>query len=85
MPMRVEFDKVLCPFDIEDSEFVKVLRNEGFVVEFSHIWEGKDFFDIDNVDVDCIVSNPLFSKRQSVFEKLYELGKPFAMIINMNL
>ena len=53
-------------------------------MEFSHIWEGKDFFDIDNIDVDCIVSNPPFSKRQSVFEKLYELGKPFAMIINMN-
>ena len=79
-----KFDKVLCPFDTEDSEFVKVLRNEGFVVEFSHIWEGKDFFDIDNIDVDCIVSNPPFSKRQSVFEKLYELGKPFAMIMNMN-
>ena len=81
------FSKILCPFDTIESEFVKVLYQHGFDVQFSHIWTGTDFFNIqsaDLADVDCIVSNPPFSKRQAVFEKLYELGKPFAMIINFN-
>ena len=34
--------------------------------------------------VDCIVSNPPFSKRDKVFLRLYELGLPFAMIMNNN-
>lgn len=33
---------------------------------------------------DAIVSNPPFSKRTEVFEKLFESGKPFAMIMNLN-
>ena len=53
-------------------------------MQYSHIWNGVDFFEIESTDADCIVSNPPFSKRQLVFEKLFELGKPFAMITNMN-
>ena len=77
----------MCPFDTIESEFVKVLYQHGFDVQFSHIWTGSDFFELQSTDianVDCIVSNPPFSKRQAVFEQLYELEKPFAMIINFN-
>lgn len=31
---------------------------------------------------DCIVSNPPFSKQDNIFLRLYELGLPFAMIMN---
>nr|DAK43963.1 MAG TPA: adenine-specific methyltransferase [Caudoviricetes sp.] len=34
--------------------------------------------------MDCIVSNPPFSKRDNIFLRLYELGLPFAMIMNNN-
>lgn len=34
--------------------------------------------------VECIVSNPPFSKRQAIFEKAYSLGIPFGLITNMN-
>lgn len=77
--------KVLCPFDKEDSEFVKVLRREGFDVTYSHIDTGTDFFDIDNLaDYDAIVSNPPFSKRQAILERLFESKVRFAMILNFN-
>lgn len=79
------YRKVLCPFDTEESEFVKVLKEKGFDVTFSHICTGTDFFTIDNLaDYDAIVSNPPFSKRQAILERLFESGVPFAMILNFN-
>lgn len=77
--------KILCPFDKEHSEFVRVLTQNGFEVTFGHIETGQDFFDIDNLqDYDAIVSNPPFSKRQKILERLFESGVPFAMIMNFN-
>ena len=79
------YKKILCPFDKEESNFVKRLTEEGFDVTFSHIETGTDFFEIDNLtSYDCVVSNPPFSKREKIFEKLFESGVPFALIINMN-
>ena len=37
---------VWCPFDIQDSLFVKVLSNNGFKVINTHINNGEDFFNI---------------------------------------
>lgn len=80
------FKNVWCPFDKEHSEFVKVLNKEGYKVTFGHIETGQDFFDYKEppAGVDCIVSNPPFSKRTSIFEKLFSFGLPFAMIMNSN-
>ena len=79
------YHKILCPFDKENSEFVRVLTRHGFDVTFGHIETGQDFFDIDNLqDYDAIVSNPPFSKRQKILERLFESGVPFAMIMNFN-
>lgn len=79
------YKKVLCPFDKADSNFVIVLMEYGFNVSFSHIETGTDFFEITNLsDYDAIVSNPPFSKRQKILERLFESGVPFAMILNFN-
>lgn len=79
------FKNIWCPFDTEKSNFVKVLHKHGFNVTHSHIQEGKDFFDQDlPKEIDCIVSNPPFSKRDSIIQKLYSHNKPFAMVINFN-
>ena len=79
------YKKILCPFDKEHSEFVRVLTQNGFDVTFGHIETGQDFFDIDNLqDYDAIVSNPPFSKRQKILERLFDSGVPFAMIMNFN-
>ncbi|MCY7186353.1 hypothetical protein [Streptococcus gallolyticus] len=80
------FECVWCPFDKEHSEFVKVLKEAGFKVVFGHIETGQDFFDYElpPIEADCIVSNPPFSKRDAVFKRLFEMGLPFAMIMNSN-
>lgn len=78
------YKKILCPFDKEDSEYVKVLREYGFDVTYSHIDDGVDFFDLDLSGYDAVVSNPPFSQRQRLFEKLFESGVPFAMVMNFN-
>ena len=73
---------IWCPFDTENSEFVLVLKEHGFKVLHSHIWEGKDFFEYEPENYDCIVSNPPFSFKLQVFERLVKLGKPFAVLMN---
>lgn len=74
--------RVWCPFDTEDSEFVKVFTLHGFQVVYGHIQTGQDFFHISVPKCDYIVSNPPYSLKNKVLERLYEIGKPFAMLIN---
>ena len=70
---------------MEHSEFVRVLSDNGFEVEHSHIATGIDFFDrMDLREFDAIVSNPPFSKRQKILKRLFESDVPFAMIMNFN-
>lgn len=83
--VRGGYEHILCPFDKEDSNFVKVLSDKGLSVTYSHIDTGTDFFEIEDFSkYDAVVSNPPFSKRQKIFEKLFEVGIPFALIINFN-
>lgn len=81
------YKNILCPFDKEDSHFVRVLQREGFSVTYSHIMRRKDFFTYakDEVkDIDCIVSNPPYSCKDEVLTHLYKLDKPFMMLFPQN-
>jgi len=83
--VRGGYKSILCPFDKQESNFVKVLSEQGFDVTYSHIETGTDFFDREDLSqYDAIVSNPPFSKRQQIFERLFEVDVPFALIINFN-
>ena len=73
---------VWCPFDTEDSLFVKYLKSEGFEVLHSHKDQEGNFFDLD-FDCDYIVSNPPYSIKYEVFSRLFELKKPFAMLVGV--
>ena len=73
---------VWCPFDKVDSNFVKVFKKEGFKVIYGHIETGQDFFEVDVPECDYIISNPPYSLKSEVFKRLFEIGKPFAMLIN---
>jgi hypothetical protein len=75
---------IWCPFDMEDSSFVKVFRENGFIVIATHIINGDDFFKIDVPICDYIISNPPYSKRNNILKRLFELKKPFAMLMNTN-
>ena len=75
---------VWCPFDLKNSEFVYALKEHGCKVIYSHIETGQDFFSYEpNEPYDYIISNPPFSRKLEVLERLYELKKPFAMLLNL--
>ena len=76
---------IWCPFDTAESNFVKVLRECGYIVEFSHIEnEDKDFFDYEPLEWDIIVSNPPYSIRNDVLKRVFSFKKPFALLMNTN-
>lgn len=76
---------IWCPFDTENSEFVKELSKQNKVI-YSHISDNKDFFEYEPTEhYDIIVSNPPFSKKLEIFKRLYELNKPFAIIMSMSV
>lgn len=72
---------VWCPFDTEDSEYVKLIREAGFTVVASHIDDGKDFFEYEPRNWDVIVSNPPFQNKRAFFERALSFGKPFALLM----
>ena len=74
---------IWCPFDTENSEFVRTFKGMGYNVVHSHIDEGKDFFEYEPESWNIAISNPPFSKKDLVIERLLKFGKPFAMVMNM--
>lgn len=75
-------DKIIwCPFDEEDSNFVKILLQNGYNVVFSHIKYGEDFFKFEPKNWDIIVSNPPYTNKKAFFERAFQLGKPFMLLM----
>ena len=73
---------VWCPFDTEESEFVKQIRANGNKVIATHISEGRNFYTFEpNEHWDCIVSNPHFSHKRETFERALSFNKPFALLM----
>jgi hypothetical protein len=78
-------DKVIwCPFDEEWSTFVQSLKANGNIVIATHINNGYDFFNYEPYYYDIIISNPPFSIKDIVLKRLYELGKPFMILLPLN-
>ena len=73
---------IWCPFDTEESQYVKIFSENGFNVIHGHIQTGQDFFKVPVPECDYIISNPPYSLKGKVIKRLYEIGKPFAMLIN---
>ena len=82
--MKSGYKTIWCPFDKADSKFVTTFNDKGFEVNYGHIETGQDFFEYQEPQGDIIVSNPPFSKRDKIFQKLYEWDIPFALITNYN-
>jgi len=75
---------ILCPFDQEISAFVRVLHSVGHTIWYEHIKDGRDFFTItpDEVKhVDYVISNPPYSVKDKVYQHLFLLDRPFAMLV----
>lgn len=80
------YKKIWCPFDQSHSLYVYELKKNGFTVINTHIKDGSNFFNVDykTIDFDCIVSNPPFSLKDQVLERLYKINKPFAILLPQN-
>lgn len=73
---------VWCPFDKEDSQFVKLIGMQNEVIH-SHISDGKDFFEYEPERWDVIVSNPPFRKKRQIFERAMGFQRPFALLMTL--
>lgn len=74
---------IWCPFDTDDSEFVKVFKEHGFDVVYSHIDNGQDFYEYEPEHFDLIISNPPFTNKTKMFERVLSFNKPFAILMSI--
>lgn len=87
LPHEDEF-VIWCPFDTDDSNYVKLLKKDYTVIH-THIDCGNDFFELATVNfirdnfIDCIISNPPYSKKTEVLERLFDLNVSFAMLVGV--
>ena len=56
----------------------------GWQVERSSLEDGQNFFEYEPKEYDIIISNPPFTQKDEVLKRLYELGKPFAILLPLN-
>lgn len=76
--------KVWCPFDPEESLYVKMLTAHGCEVTHTHIATGHDFFTTPTpTGTDYIISNPPYSQKTEVLQELFKRGTPFAMLLGI--
>lgn len=79
---RNKYKRVWCPFDKPNSNYVKFFSRYGLEVIATHIDDNGDFFKIPTPKCDVIISNPPYSKRNEVLNKLFSLDLPFSMLLN---
>lgn len=85
----VSGSRIWCPFDSNESHFASMLKDAGHAVYHTHIGDGYDFFELIEKhpdwiqQFDYIISNPPYSMKTEVLAKLFEFGKPFAMLVGV--
>ena len=78
-------DKVIwCPFDEEWSAFYIRLKELGYKTIRSSLKDEQDFFKYEPSSWDIIISNPPFSIKDKVIDRLYSFNKPFAVLLPLN-
>jgi len=75
---------IWCPFDTEESNFVKMIRNAWFKVICSHINNWQDFYNYEPKEHwDIMISNPPFTNKKQIFERALSFWKPFALLMTI--
>jgi hypothetical protein len=70
---------ILCPFDSQESYFVKIGQEQGHKVIFGIT----DFLEKD-YEFDYLITNPPFSIKDRVIERVFRLGKPATMVLPLD-
>lgn len=74
---------IWCPFDLPESFFVKRLTEGSHNVVATHINTGYDFFTTPAPKCDYIISNPPYSIKTEVLQRLFEISRPFMMLVGV--
>jgi hypothetical protein len=70
------YSRILCPFDSDKSLFVQTLQNQGHEV----LHGMKDFLEVD-YKCDYIVTNPPFSIKDKVIQRVFDYGVKTVLIM----
>lgn len=74
---------IWCPFDTEDSEYVKLFEEKGYKVIKSHISNNQNFYEYEPEEHwDIIISNPPFTNKRKIFERAISFNKPFMLLMS---
>lgn len=76
---------VWAPFDNENSNIVKVLKEWGYQVVYSHLSEGKDFYQYEPEKWDIIISNPPFKNKRIMLQRMLSFKKPFYLLMGTSM
>ncbi len=67
---------------IKGSKIVQVLRDNGFEVISSHIFDGQDFLKYEpEENYDLIITNPPYSIKDDFLKRAFDLKKPFIFLL----
>lgn len=77
----VSKDKLIwLPFDNELSNIYKELIKKGYKCILSNLELGLDFYNYEPDQWDMIITNPPFSKRTKLMQRLISFDKPFIIL-----
>lgn len=66
---------IWCPFDLPSSNFVTILKKNGYKVINSHIKTHQNFYKYQpKQHWDIIISNPPFRNKHNILKRLLEFG-----------
>jgi hypothetical protein len=86
VPYLKEGMVIWCPFDTEESKYVKRFIELGYKVYYTHIKYEQDFLTYEpKFEFDIIITNPAFSIKNEVLNKCYEYNKPFCLLLPMTM
>lgn len=71
---------IWLPFDNELSNIYKALKTSGYTTILSNLELGLDFYNYEPKQWDIIISNPPFSNRTQLMNRLLSFGKPFIIL-----
>lgn len=73
---------IWCPFDTNESEYVKQLSQAGYKLINSHLQYGQDYYTYEPPQWDIMVSNPPYTNKRKIFERALSFNKPFALLMS---
>lgn len=76
---------IWCPCDKEESNYVKVLKENDIKVIYSHIDDGKDCLTYEPEEHwDILITNPPFKGKAKFLKRFMSFNKPIAILLPLH-